>query len=115
MNVPLDLSCSICNLEFAGRDFLISFATASCNTSTRCSGVRFVLVLTAPGKVGDACGRLGFALGSRGFGLGVFEIGSTISQSFILGLFYSPVQAVEKYGAGPRADPIRCFNGTTTG
>ena len=103
MNVPLVLSCSICNLEFGGRDFLISFATASCNTSTRCSGVRFVLELMAPGKVGDACGRLGFALGSRGFGFGVFEIGSTISQSFILGLFGSPMEAVEDMG--PAREP----------
>src|SRR5258708_38429166 len=103
MKVRVILSCSICNLEFAGRDFLISFATASCNTSTRCSGVRFVLVLTAPGKVGDACGRLGCALGPRGFGLGVFEIGSTLSQAFLFGLVYPPGQPGGSYRAGPAA------------
>src|SRR6266550_9483536 len=100
MNVPLVLSCSICNLEFGGKVFLISFATASCSNSTRCSGDRFVLVLMAPGSVGDACGRLGLEPGSRGFG--VFEIGSTISHSFILGLFDSPIETSGKMWGRPK-------------
>src|SRR5437773_12079621 len=105
MKVPLVLSCSICNLELGGKVFLISFATASCSTSTRCSGERFVAVLMAPGSVGDACGRLGFEPGSRGLGFGVFEIGSTISHSFILGLFDSPVETRGKDGVGQGPTP----------